>query len=121
MSQQANVTPDRYRTFRGREPAIWLAEFKEAGWPDLAAVAVTSFLMGFRPNAPDWEELASAKDRQQEAVASGAAATIAAQIASLEARPAHGYLAEQKPPLATGILVGYATALAIGAAVGLLL
>lgn len=86
---------DRYRTFRGREPAAWLAEFREAGWPDLASAAVTSFLMGARPVPPGWkDEMMPAESRQADAVASGATATIAGQIASLGPRPTNGYFAE---------------------------
>lgn len=104
MSSQALPTLnaasiDRYQTFRGREPARWLAEFREAGWPDQAAASVTSFLMGARPVAPSWaEEMMPAMSRQAEAIASGADATIAAQIADLGPRPVDGHLAESRPP-----------------------
>lgn len=96
----SNATPtDRYQTFRGREPARWLAEFREAGWPDTAAAAVTSFLMGARPVPPGWkEEIVPAESLQAEAIASGATAAIVAQISGLEPRPTDGYLAERRPP-----------------------
>jgi hypothetical protein len=97
---------DRYRTFRGREPAAWLAEFKEAGWPDLASAAVTSFLMGLRPVPPGWkEEMIPSEGKQAEAVASGVSATIADQIASLGTRPTAGYFTEAKTQLKS-ILIG---------------
>lgn len=98
-TQSNAASTDRYRTFRGREPARWLAEFREAGWPDQAAAAVTSFLMGARPVPPSWEcEMMPAASRQAEATASGVSATITAHIASLEPRPADGYLAECGAP-----------------------
>jgi hypothetical protein len=105
------ASTDRYKTFRGREPARWLAEFREAGWPDLAATAVTSFLMGARPVPPSWEEeMMPAQSRQADAIASGAAAAISGQIAQLEPRPNNGYLAESRRS-AKSILIPIAFAL----------
>lgn len=75
--------------------------------------------MGFSPVPPKWDEMMSAEDRQAEAIASGAAATITAQIAGLESRPNVGYLAKDPPVAVRGReVIGYAIAVAVGIAFG---